>query len=516
MHSKLTALYTPGQTQSVDRYAIDELGFKGATLMSRAGHVAFKLIRARWPEARSIVIFCGGGNNGGDGYVVAALAQEAGLQIELRSLVAPERLKGDARAAYEWAERAGVSMTPFQSSEMIVGDLIIDALLGTGLAGEIHSEYYKAIEEINRTQIPVLSIDIPSGLDGDSGAVMGAAVEASVTITFIGIKRGMLIAAGRHHCGKIIFDSLELPDEAFQDIRPVAELMSIDSFQPRPQRNQNSHKGDYGHLLIIGGNRGMGGAVLIAAEAAARMGVGIVSVAVHPDNVTAIQVALPEAMTHAIGRVEDLETLLDKASAAVIGPGLGQDQWAQELFSATRAREIPLLIDADGLNLLARMEEHVQEAADILNEQLNPQQWLITPHPGEAARLLGVTIDEVESNRFESIERLVEKYNATVVLKGAGTLVLSKGLIPAVCSHGNPGMASGGMGDLLAGVIGGLMVQGEELNEAAQYGVSLHSAAADYFVEQHGEWGVLATDLTPIINQLLNFGTIDEHLEPDI
>ena len=509
MHSKLTALYTPEQTQSVDRYAIDELGISGATLMSRAGHVAFKLLQVRWPEAESIVILCGGGNNGGDGYVVAALAQEAGLQVELRYLMTPDRLKGDARTAFEWAERAEVSMAPYQSSELIVGDLIVDALLGTGLRDEVHSDYYKAIVEINRTQLPVLAIDIPSGLDGDSGAAMGAAVEASVTITYIGIKRGMLTAVGRHHCGEIVFDSLGLPDEAFQQIQPVAELMSIDSFQPHPPRNQSAHKGHYGHLLIVGGNRGMGGAVLIAARAAARMGVGLISVATHPDNVTAIQVALPEVMSHAIVGVEEVEPLLKRATAVVIGPGLGSDDWAKALFEETLRRQIPLLIDADGLNLLAQVELPQEKEADLLSEQLNPKQWVLTPHPGEAARLLGVTIDEIESSRFESIERLVERYNATVVLKGAGTLVLSKGLIPSVCSHGNPGMASGGTGDLLAGVIGALMAQGEQLNEAAQYGVSLHSAAADIYVEQHGEWGLLATDLPPIINRLLNFGADD-------
>ena len=510
MHSKLTGLFTPEQTQAVDQYAISELGISGATLMSRAGHVAFKLIGSRWPEVESIIILCGGGSNAGDGYVVAALAQESGLQVELRHLLPPERLNGDAHTAFEWAERAGVSMAPYKSSELIVSDLIVDALLGTGLKGEVHSDYYKAIVEINRTRTPVLSIDMPSGFDGGSGAVMGAAVEADVTITYIGIKRGMLTAAGKHHCGEIVFESLGLPDEAFQNIHPVAELMSIDSFLPRPQRNQSSHKGNYGHLLIVGGNRGMGGAALLAAKAAARMGVGLISVATHRDNIIAMQVALPEAMTHAIEDVADLEPLLSKASAVVIGPGLGTDSWAESLFEATLEHDMPLLIDADGLNLLAKMEEPLREEADLLNEQLNPKQWIVTPHPGEAARLLGKSIDELESSRFESIEQLVETYNTTVVLKGAGTLVLSKGFTPAVCSHGNPGMASGGMGDLLAGVIGALMAQGEELNEAAQYGVSLHSAAADLYVEEFGEWGVLAGDLPPIINHLLNFGTADE------
>jgi hydroxyethylthiazole kinase-like uncharacterized protein yjeF len=515
MHSKLTALYTPAQTQSVDRYAIDNLGFKGAALMSRAGHVAFNLIGTRWPEARNIVIFCGGGNNGGDGYVVAALAQEAGLQVELRYLVNPERLKGDAHSAFEWAERAGVSMIPFQASELIVADLIVDALLGTGLSGEIHSDYFKAIVEINRSQIPVLAIDIPSGLNGDSGAVMGIAVEASATITFIGIKRGMLTAAGLSCCGEIVFDTLQLPDEAFRNIQPVAELLHINSFLPRPKRRQDSHKGDYGHLLIVAGNRGMGGAALLTAEAAARMGVGLISVATHCDNVMAIQVAVPEIMTHAIERAEELEPLLERASAVVIGPGLGGDPWAEALFRATLRRDIPLLIDADGLNLLARMGPPLAEESDPLSQQLNPQQWVLTPHTGEAARLLELTPQEIESNRFEAAERLAEKYSATVVLKGAGTLVLSQGFTPAVCSHGNPGMASGGMGDLLAGVIGALMAQGEELNEAAQYGVALHSAAADYYVAEHGEWGVLASDLVPIINHLLNFGAFDGPFHSD-
>ncbi len=513
--SKLTALYTARQTQAIDRYAIERLGIKGAALMSRAGHVAFNLLQRRWPDSERIVIFCGGGNNGGDGYVVAALAHESGRAVELRYLVAPETLKSDARPAFEWARRAGVAMAPYRSDEPIVADLIVDALLGTGLSGAVQSDYYRVIGAINRTQCPVLAIDIPSGLSGDSGAVMGAAIAASVTVTYIGIKRGMLTAAGRHHCGEIILDTLNLPDAAFEAVRPVAELLQIDSFKARPQRNQSSHKGDYGHLLIIGGNRGMGGAALIATKAAARMGVGLISVATHPENVTAIQLAQPEVMTHPVLGEQDLEGLLARASAVVIGPGLGVDSWAEGLLKTTLRCDIPLLVDADGLNLLAT-PGLLQKEKDMLSDQHKPRRWVLTPHPGEAARLLGITSEEVENSRFESIERLAEDYRATVVLKGAGTLVLSRGSIPAVCSHGNPGMASGGIGDLLAGVIGGLMAQGEALNAAARYGVSLHSAAADHYVEQHGEWGLLASDLPPIINRLLNFGIADKDGVDDV
>lgn len=269
-----------------------------------------------------------------------------------------------------------------------------------------------------------------------------------------------------------------------------------------PQRSQDSHKGDFGHVLVVGGDSGFGGAVLMAAEAAARTGAGLVSVGTHPSHVASVLARCPELMVKGIEYAEDLSVLIPKAKIIVVGPGLGQSDWSclnlKMVLDAQKLNPVPLVMDADALNLISKGS--FMETAD------RPQ-WILTPHPGEAARLLQCSRDEIQSDRVQAVQKLQSEYGGIAILKGAGTLICyqqSKRLQIDRCVHGNPGMASGGMGDILSGVLGSLLAQGFTLADAARLGVCLHSKSADIAAKESGERGLLATDLLPFIHRLVN------------
>ena len=320
----------------------------------------------------------------------------------------------------------------------------------------------------------------------------GLAVQADCTITFIGLKQGLLTGEAADYCGHIVFDDLKLAPAVYERIEPAATRMAFtQQLSLLTPRKRSSHKGDFGHVLIVGGNFGMSGAVRLAGEAALRSGAGLVSIATRQDHAAMISSSRPELMCHGIETGEVLKDLSARASVIAIGPGLGQDEWAQELLAMAVARNLPLIVDADALNLLAQIE-------------MQRQRWILTPHPGEAARLLGQTAAAVNADRFAALDQLVEKYSATVVLKGAGTLVQSPNALPAICGGGNPALASGGMGDVLTGIIAGLIAQGLEMVDACQLAVCLHRRAADLATRGIGERGLLATDLMSPIRRLMN------------
>ncbi len=484
-------LYRAEQVRELDRLAIEYYGIAGYSLMTKAGQAVFEQIRIRWPRVRSIAVLCGGGNNGGDGYVVARLARLAGLEVELHQLVDPERLQGDARRAYEDAVAAAVSMINYDGQRIDGFDLIVDAVLGTGLEGEVEGVWREAIEAVNEIGSPVVAVDIPSGLSADSGRVMGAAVRADLTVSFIGLKRGLFTADGPDHCGQLLFSSLEVPAEVYGHLIPAARRIDYRLLQREiPLRKRNSHKGNNGHVLIVGGDHGMGGAVRLAAEAAARCGAGLVSVATREANVAAITAARPELMCHAVEKPAQLRDLLRRANVVAIGPGLGQDQWGRAMLAVILESRLPLVLDADALNLLA-------------TDPMRHDKWVLTPHPGEAARMLGCATAEIQQDRFTAVASLEASYGGVVVLKGCGSLILSGDGEVALCSDGNPGMACGGMGDLLTGVIAALIAQGIGLRQATRLAVALHAAAGD-LAGREGQRGMLASDLLPHLRQLLN------------
>lgn len=485
------ALYRTEQVRGLDKAAIEDQRIPGLTLMRRAGAAAFRVSEERWPEATDITVMCGIGNNAGDGYVLAHLARQAGRRVRVLQLADPGRIKGDALVCANDYRAAGGTIQRYERLPLRT-DLIIDAVFGTGLERDVAGRWLDALQAVNRHPAPVLALDLPSGLHADSGRILGGAVRAAATVSFIGLKRGMFTGEGPACCGEISFNALEVPAVVYST--QMLSARRLDWHQQSSllePRARSAHKGDFGHVLLIGGDLGFSGAIRLAGEAAARSGAGLVTLATRPEHAACLNQTRPELMCHAVRQAQDLAPLLRRATVVAVGPGLGQSDWAQALFGAALQRNCPKVLDADALNLLAVEPEQRED-------------WVLTPHPGEAARLLRCSVAEIQGDRFLALDRLHQRYGGQVVLKGAGTLISGREGKPAgVCSEGNPGMASGGMGDVLTGIIAGLLAQGLDPESACTAGVCLHAAAGDQAAAS-GEKGLLAADLMPYIRGLLN------------
>ncbi|MDQ4147235.1 MAG: NAD(P)H-hydrate dehydratase [Pseudomonadota bacterium] len=485
------ALYRTEQVRELDRMAIEDFAIAGYTLMQRAGQAAFDVLRTRWPQAKKILVAAGTGNNGGDGYVVAQCAKAVGLDVRVVQFGDAGRLRGDAFTAREAYLAAGSEVDSCDDGVLPPADAIVDALLGTGLRQEVREDLKSAIEAINAHPAPVLAIDVPSGLHSDTGVPLGTAVKASCTISFIGLKQGLFTGQAADYCGAVYFDDLQAPAGIYTRQQAAAWRIDLAQFSELlARRARASHKGHFGHVLVIGGERGMSGAPRMAGEAAARVGAGLVSVATRAVNAPVVNTARPELMVHATEKPADLKPLLKRATVVALGPGLGQASWSRALLDAIVKIDTPKVIDADGLNLLA-------------TDPVSREDWVLTPHPGEAARLLGENTATIQGDRYHAVRMLQARYGGVCVLKGAGSLISSKERI-AVCTAGNPGMASGGMGDVLTGVIAGLLAQSLNGQQAAELGVCLHAAAADMAAADGGERGLLATDLFAYLRRLSN------------
>ncbi|MBS0366094.1 MAG: NAD(P)H-hydrate dehydratase [Proteobacteria bacterium] len=472
-------LYSTAQVRAADARAI-AAGTPGYTLMKRAGEAALRCLRSRWPMAHRVVIACGPGNNGGDGYVLARFAQAAGLTVSALACGETAFLRGDARRAFEDWRASGGEPRPFAAELLREGEVLVDALLGTGLAGPVRPEMVAVIAALNAAGRPLFALDIPSGLDGDSGQVHGVAVRAEATVTFVGLKSGLYLGQGPEHCGTVFFDDLELSMPAAQSgPPPFTRIVESEIQAALPRRPREANKGDFGRVLVVGGGAGMPGAARLAGEAALRVGAGRVTVAVAPQNVMAIAAGRPELMCVPLESAAQLEAPISRADVIAVGPGLGTGDWARKVLQAVLDCGRPLVVDADALNLLAAPSR---------------TQWILTPHPGEAARLLGQTADAVQADRPAALAALLVRCGGTVVLKGAGTLVGSLGRPVGVCERGNPGMASAGMGDVLTGTIAGILAQCGDPWLAARAGVLVHALAGDA-AARAGERGILALDL---------------------
>ncbi|MBL4622465.1 MAG: NAD(P)H-hydrate dehydratase, partial [Immundisolibacteraceae bacterium] len=397
----------------------------------------------------------------------------------------------------DWIDAGGEVIDPDNianpQSFIVSHELIIDALLGTGLSRPAVGQMRRWIQLVNQSSVACLAADVPSGLNSDSGALVGSAIRSVATTTFIGRKQGLFTGQARAYVGDVEFDDLAVPEAIYGQITAQTVLLQPGkSTAPLiPQRQRDSHKGDHGHLLIIGAGVGMPGAAAIAAQAALKTGAGLVTVAVHPDNVAAVAIAQPEMMVHGVQKPADLQALIARANVIAIGPGLGAGSWAKSLWGALKDYSGPLVVDADGLNLLAA-------------EPIQRSNWVLTPHPGEAARLLNTTTVEIAQDRFDAVKRLQLVFGGVAVLKGAGTLVCDPVEKLAVIDGGNPGMAGGGMGDALTGVIAGLISQGLDLYQAATFGSAAHSWAADMAAAGLGERGLLVSDLIQRLPQIIN------------
>lgn len=484
-------LYRAEQVRAMDRRAIEQWGVPAYELMSRAGAAAWALLRAQWPQARRIGVACGPGNNGGDGYVLARLAREAGCMVHVVSAPGGHPRRDPARTALAAWREAGGRVESFDGMLPEV-DVWVDAIYGIGLSRPPSDAMRALIERINASRRPVLALDVPSGLDADRGHAPGMVVKARTTISFIAAKQGLYTGSARDVDGDVRIDRLDLPPIDTDQDPPSAWLVrDTDLSAWLAPRHANAHKGEHGHVLCIGGELGMGGAVRLCAEAALRTGVGLASVATRSAGVAALVAARPEAMTHAVEDAHALAPLLERASVLAVGPGLGQGAWGRELLAASLATGKPVVLDADALNLLASAPAKLPQA-------------VLTPHPGEAGRLLGCPTAEVQADRFAAAAELVRRYQAVVVLKGAGSLVAGPGRVPVVIGAGNPGMATGGMGDVLSGVIASLLAQGLPAFEASVAGALLHATAGDAAARVDGERGLLPSDLFPHLRRLAN------------
>ncbi len=470
-----------------------ELGIPAYTLMRRAGEAALRVLRTRWPTVNRVAIVCGGGNNGGDGYVLARYARAAGLEVQALAVVELARLRGDAmRAAQEFLGSGG-EVRPFAGPLLEPAEVLVDALLGTGLSQAPRAEYADAIVAMNSAGRPILALDLPSGLDGDTGQVRGAVVRADTSVTFVAPKSGLYLGSGPEVAGRVLLDSLgiDLPGGAIN--APVVERMDeADIARALPRRARTAHKGDFGRVLIIGGAPGMAGAVRLAGEASLRCGAGLVTIATAPENQLAVLAGRPELICEAVRTADDLAPLLAAASIVAIGPGLGTHAWSRGMLETAMTCGKPMVLDADALNLLAA------------GNTRPPRDSILTPHPGEAGRLLQSDSATVQSDRSAALRRLIERTGALVVLKGAGTLIGAPDRIPALCTRGNPGMAAPGMGDVLTGAIAGIHAQCPDPWLAARAGVMAHALAGDDLARQGGGRGMLALELAESLARWVN------------
>lgn len=490
MSDRSRHFYSSAQVRELDRRAISEARIPGYALMQRAAAEAWILAGQRWPQARVVHVVAGPGNNGGDGYEIARLARASGREVRLWAAGLPTQ--GDAlQARAAWLAEGGSSGV-FTEGCLAGADVVVDALLGIGVSRPLEGAFLQAVEAINRARAAgagVLAVDVPSGLDADTGAVLGAAVFADATATFIARKLGLYTGAGPDHAGSVSCHSLGVPDTVYLSVDAVADALdACDLALALPKRARGSHKGSHGHVLVIGGDQGMAGAALLAARAALRVGSGLVSLATHPAHAAALVAAQPELMCSGVGSTAELAPLLERATVVALGPGLGQGAWGRGLWAQAMTVRKPLVLDADGLNWLA---QNRTRRAD----------WVLTPHPGEAARLLDVRSAEVQNDRVAAVRQLRERYGGVAVLKGAGTLVQGERL--ALCPHGNPGMAAGGMGDVLCGAIAGLIAQGLNIETAARAGVLAHALAGDAAASR-GERGLLPSDLIARLRRQVN------------
>jgi NAD(P)H-hydrate epimerase len=467
-------IYSVDSVRKIDQIAINDEGIGGYTLMTRAGQAAASAMTERFAAAKRWQIICGSGNNGGDGYVVARIAAEQGIAVSVLALSSPEELKGDAATAYMDFAALGGAVAEYDGALDADAELLVDGLLGSGLERPVEGKFAEVVDAMNAHPAAVVALDIPSGLHGDTGAVLGTAVRAHLTVTFVGLKSGLFLDRGPELAGEIVFAGLDIPARCRAG--EVAIMRRIDEVIVRkalPARKRSSHKGKFGHVLIIGGGVGMPGAVHLCGEAALRAGAGLVSIATHSSHSALIPASRPELMCHAVESADDLAPLLERATTIAIGPGLGTGDWAKALLAAVLDTRLPVVADADALNLLAGSE------------------------------LVGTSATEVQGDRPGTLARIAEKFGGTVILKGSGTLVSSKKGQPWLCSAGNPGMASPGMGDVLTGIVAALRAQKLSAELAAVVGVQVHACAGDAAAEA-GQRGLMASDLVKEIRNWVN------------
>jgi len=478
-------------------------------LMEKAGAALFKQLLLEWPHTKNIIVVTGKGNNAGDGFVVARLAAESRIKVTVCPLSETKLLTGDALRAYQKVPHRNIKYLNLEQVDFSASDIIVDAILGTGIKGKLSEDYLIAIKKINASPSPVVAVDIPTGVEADTGFVHNDAIKADLTVSFIGRKKGMYTGDAAKFCGRVSLESLDISQKFYdrQEFHLFTHTWQSIKHHLKA-RDVTSHKGHFGHTTIIGGQQGMAGAAILSATAAARSGSGWTSAWVDKDCVGPLISRIPEVMAQSIPETEIKDKLCSELISLpylghtfVVGPGLGKTSWGRrwitELSECEFTRGCRQVWDADALNLLA-------EFSDSATNRFNSDR-VLTPHPGEAARLLKSSTHSISQDRFNAAQSIAKRYGGVCVLKGNGTIIADDKGFQVVCPVGNPGMASGGMGDVLAGLIGGLLAQGHSLMDAAILGVCIHGEAADKAAGRGKFYrGMLASDLFKYFPALLN------------
>lgn len=501
-------LVTAREMREIDRRAMEEYAIPGVVLMENAGRSVADAVERLLGGlgGKRVVVLCGKGNNGGDGFVAARHLLQRGATPKVFLSCAPEEITGDAAVNLTIWQRLGQECFQLATSgslqllkiALLQADAVVDALYGTGFRGKATGQVGRAIEAVNAAGKPVVAVDLPSGLEADTGRVNGPCIRATVTVTFGLPKIGLVLDPGVEYRGKLVVADISLPrvltDEAAPDRYLLTSELVSSWFAPRPA---TAHKGDFGHVLVVGGSRGMIGAACLTAQAALKTGAGLVTLAVPRSlqdvaagKLTEVMTAgLPETPEGALSReaLPVVAALLKKKAVLALGPGLGQHPETVALVQElVRAAVCPLVVDADGLNAFAG-------AGGLPAERAAP--LVVTPHPGEMGRLTGKRVAEVEADRVGCAAAAAREWQAVVVLKGARTVVASPDGYLGINTTGNPGMATGGSGDVLTGVVAALIAQGLDPFRAAAAAAYLHGRAGDLAAGERGEMGLMAGDI---------------------
>ena len=515
-------LVTANQMKEMDKKTIESFGIPGLVLMENAGRGAFEYLIRKFkePKTKKIAVLAGSGNNGGDGFVIARYLMEKGIIVTIFLLSSKDKVTGDARTNLNLAKKlcdrscnSSIFEIPDantfkkQKSLILNHDLFIDAILGTGLNSEVKGFFKDAIELINSSQSPVFAVDIPSGLHSDTGQPLGVAVKADATSTFAFAKVGHILYPGNNYTGDLEIIDIGIPKFIAQE--KEIKLFLIEKkdiaacFSPRKFQ---SHKGDYGHLQVIGGSTGKTGAVSLCANAAMRCGTGLVTLGIAKSLNPSVEPQVIEPMTYPLpdsekgflsdNCFEQILSLLKDKQALALGPGIGTNDGTKKLVQSLIEKcEVPMVIDADAINCIAKNTE-------VLKKKNSPA--ILTPHPGEMARLCNMSTTEIQADRIGIASKFAKNHDVILILKGAQTIISLPDGRSYICPTGNPGMASGGMGDVLTGIIAGFCAQGFSPENASLAGVFLHGMCADILSKNIGGFGFVATDMIQMIPKTIN------------
>ena len=489
-------IFKTDQIQAIEKKIFSAGIFSPQRLMELAAKSVIENLILTFGKPSALSIFCGRGNNGADGYLCSIISHEMGIPTTVIETQNDRNMAEYARLARDKCKKNGIKLIPFNKDFCIDSGIIIDALVGSGLRDIPRDETRDIIEFINKQNAPIVSIDVPSGVTANSGHVHLIAVKADLTICMIALKPGLTSGEAKNYCGKVIIEDFGIKVDDFADTH-FGELLEINGLlKLLPERRQTAHKYNSGICLVVGGDYGFGGAPMIVAEGSMRVGAGLTRIVTRPAHVAACLSRNPECLVNGVESIQEAQQFTKKVNAVVIGPGLGKSSWSEQMLKVFLEVNVPIILDADALNLISDGN---------LGSLLRNKRTILTPHSGEAARLLGCTTKEIDKDRFSTVRELQKIYGGTVLLKGSGSLLCSDQSDKVfVCPYGNPSLATAGSGDLLSGMIGGFISQGLSDDHRSVLGLLIHSFAANVARYEKLDRGMIATDLLEYIRRIIN------------